>query len=241
MPYSVIDSVVGNQQIAFFGLPDTTPRHQPGLMLTAEDNYWGQIEVIYGRANGAIRQFGLCVLTPSLQATGYRYDFTEIANTANQGRAVYVALTSMAAGQFGWFATSGIVPVNSTSSVAIATAIGLAAAGQAGANSAGKQLLNTTVVAPATTTIVKTAQANSGQTRLTINGADGWFIGAYLSGTGIAAGTVILDIDPSGTIVTISAATTAIVNGPVTATYNNGVVYYNVVMLNRSMVQGAIT
>lgn len=241
MPFSVIDSVAGNQQIAFFGLPDTIARHQPGLMLTAEDNYWGQIEVVYGRANGAIRQFGACVLTPSLQTTGYRYDFTEAANTANQGRAIYVALTSMVAGQFGWFATSGLVPVNSTSSVAIGTAIGLAAAGQAGANSAGKQLLNTAVAAPATTTVAKTAQANAGQLRLNIQGADGWFIGAYLSGNGIAAGTVIVDIDSSGTVVTLSAATTVIVNGTVTATYNNGVVFYNVVQLNRSFLQGAIT
>jgi glycerol uptake facilitator-like aquaporin len=62
-----------------------------------------------------------------------------------------------------------------------------------------------------------------------------------LSGTGIAAGTTITDIDPSGTQVTLSAVTTAAVNGTVTATYNNGTIFYNVAHINNPIAQGAIT
>jgi hypothetical protein len=116
------------------------------------------------------------------------------------------------------------------------------AAGQLGANSAGKQIVNARVVAPATTTVVKAnSVANSGSNRLQVTNSDGWFIGAYLSGTGIAAGTTITDISPDGTQVTLSAATTAAVNGSVTATYNNATIFYNVLHINRPFAQGAIT
>ena len=241
MSYSNTDSVVGNQQIAFYGLPDTTSRQQPGMYLSGIDNYWGGAEFVYVRANGSIRQFGLVVLTPSLQTTGYRYDATEVPNTANLGRMVAVASTSMTAGQYGWVQISGVTPVNMNANVAADTTFGIAAAGQGGANTAGKQVLNARVIAPSTTTIAKNAQANAGALKLTITGSDGWFIGAYLSGTGIAANTVVVDIDSSGTQVTLNNATTAQVNGTVTATYNNATVFYNVAHLNRPFAQGAIT
>jgi uncharacterized protein YraI len=98
------------------------------------------------------------------------------------------------------------------------------------------------VAVPATQTVAKTGcTANSGSTKLNISGADGWFIGAYLSGTGIAALTIVSDIDPSGTQVTLSVATTAAVNGTVTATYNNATIFYNIAHINRPFAQGAIT
>lgn len=241
MPYGSL-SVVGNQQVALFGLPDTTERHQAGLTITVEDPYWGSSEVIYVRANGTIRQGGLVVLTPSLVSGRWRWDATEVPNTANLGRPVYVAMTSMTAGQFGWVSNMGIIPVNCNASVAADTTFGIAAAGQGGANSAGKQVLNARVIAAASTTVAKAnCVANSGSNRLSVPSADGWFIGAYLSGTGIAAATTVTDIDPSGTIVTLSANTTALVNGTVTATYNNGTVFYNVAHIDRPFAQGAIT
>jgi hypothetical protein len=76
---------------------------------------------------------------------------------------------------------------------------------------------------------------------LQVSGDAGWFIGAYLSGTGVAAGATITDIDPSGTQVTMSAVATAAINGTVTATYNNGTIFYNVVKINNPIAQGAIT
>lgn len=241
MPYGSL-SVVGNQQIALFGLPDTTERHQAGLCIQVEDPYWGSSEVIYVRANGTIRPGGLVVLTQTLVSGRWRWDVTEVPNTANLGRPVYVAMTPMTAGQFGWVSNMGIIPVNCNASVAADTTFGIAAAGQGGANSASKQVLNARVIAPASTTVAKAGcTANSGTVRLNVPSADGWFIGAYLSGTGIAATTTIVDIDPSGTVVTLSLATTALVNGTVTATYNNGTVFYNVAHIDRPFAQGAIT
>lgn len=232
----------GLQNINVWGLPDTTERHESGLPVFASDPYWGGAELVYCRANGTVAQNALVVLTPSLQTGGYRYDVVECPNTANLGRAVGVAMTSMTSGQFGWVLISGVVPIRATASVAADTTFGITGAGQIGANSAGKQILGGRVVAPATTTVVKTnCTASNNSTRLIVPNSDGWFAGVYLSGTGIAAGSVVTDIDPSGNIVTLSAVTTAQVNGSVTATYNNATVFFNVAHLSRAIAQGAIT
>lgn len=242
MTYAVLNGPIGNQQAAYFGLPDTTERQNPGMLCTFVDPYWGSLQALYVRANGSIRQGGLVVLTPSLVSNRWRWDATEVPNTANLGRNVYVAMTAMTSGQFGWVASQGIAPVNCNASVAADTTFGIAAAGQGGANSAGKQILGARVIAPATTTVAKTnCTANSGSNQLRVPSSDGWFCGAYLSGTGIAAGTTVTDISPDGTTVTLSANTTAAVAGTVTATYNNATVYYNVVCFDRPIAQGAIT
>lgn len=245
MNYSQVDNIVGYPQIQFAGLvADTTPRVQPGNFLSAVDNWWGAGEFIYARAAGTIRMLGLVTLLPVFDSTlnSWRFDATEAPNTANLGKMVGVATNAFTSGQYGWFGISGLFPVNCTSSIAADTALGIVAAGQGGALAAGKQLLNARVVGAATTTVAKAgATANSGSTVLQVPNADGWFVGAYLSGTGIAAGTTVASIDPSGHYVTLSAATTALVNGTVTATYNNATIFYNIVHLNRPFLQGAIT
>lgn len=240
MPFSVVDPVSGNQQIALFGLPDTTRRIRSGTILQANDDYWGGAEVIYVYAAGSIRQGGVVVFTPTAQTGGIRWEASECPNTANLGRPIGFAMTSMTVGQWGWVMISGIMPVNCSASVAADTALGIAAAGQGGANAAGKQMLGARSILAAAATIVKLGNANSGSKLLQVNGDAGWFIGAYLSGTGIAASTVIVDIDPSGTQVTLNNATTALVNSNVTATYNNATVFYNVVAFNRPIAQGRI-
>ena len=102
-------------------------------------------------------------------------------------------------------------------------------------------MLNARSILAATTTSAKTnCTANSGSTQLIVPNADGWFCGVYLSGTGIAALTVVTDIAPDGRTVTLSVATTAAVTGTVTATYNNATVFYNVAHLNRPFAQGQI-
>ncbi len=242
MPYSVIDGIVGFQQVSPFNLPDTTARQQPGLLVKAVDNYWGAGEFVYVRANGSIRQFGLVVLTPVVSGSAYAFNATEVPNTANLGRMLGVAMTSMTSGQFGWICVGGVVPVNCQASVAADTTFGIAAAGQGGANSAGKQVLNARIMVAASATVAKTnSVANSGSTQLCVTNSDGWFTGIYLSGTGIAASTVVTEISPDGTLITLNNATTAAVNGTVTGTYNNATVFYNVAHLNRPFAQGAIT
>lgn len=243
--FAPVDAVVGVPQIQFAGLvADTTPRVQSGNFLTAVDSWWGAGEFIYARAAGSIRAFGLCVLTPVFDSTlnSWRFDTTEVPNIANLGRMLAVATLALTSGQYAWFQISGITPVNCSASVAADTTFGIAAAGQGGANSAGKQVLNARILAAGTTTVVKAnSTAQSGTTVLQVPNSDGWFVGVYLSGTGIAAGTTVSSIDPSGRFVTLSAATTAAVAGSVTATYNNGTVFYNVAHLNRPFAQGAIT
>lgn len=242
MPSSVLAGPIGHQQISPFNLPDTTARQLPGTILNALDNYWGGGEFMYVKANGSIRQFGLVVITQTIASNQVVYNATEVPNTANLGRTLGVAMVSATSGQFLWVCIGGVVPVNCSASVTADTTFGIAAAGQGGANSAGKQILNARVVVAATQTVAKAnCTANSGSNRLLVPSADGWFAGAYLSGTGIAAATTVTDIDPSGTIVTLSANTTAAVAGTVTATYNNATVFYNIAHINRPFAQGAIT
>lgn len=242
--YALLDSLLGSTQLGMVGTGvDSSARLAQGQIVTASDPWWGTGEFLYGRANGSIRGFGLCVCTPTFDSTlgSWRHDLTEVPNTANLGRMLAVSLAPLSAGQYGWFCVSGLVPVNCSASVAADTTFGIAAAGQGGANSAGKQVLNARIVAAGATTVAKVGYADSGKNILTVGNSDGWFVGAYLSGTGIAAGTTVAAIDPSGRTITLSANTTAQVNGTVTATYNNATIFYNVAHLNRPFAQGAIT
>ena len=242
--YSSYGAGVGNYGMNLSQVPDTTQREAFGSIIQAADPVWGGVELVYARAAGSIRTYGLVTLQSVWDSTlnTFRLDATEVTNTANLGRALAVAQFAMTAGQFGWFFTAGTVPVNCNASVAAGTTFGIAATGQGGANTAGKQVLSGVISIAASQTIVKTnCFAAGGSTVLQVTNSDAWFVGAYLSGTGIAGGTIVAAIDPSGRFVTLSAATTAAVTGSVTATYNNGTVYYNVAYLNRPSAQGAIT
>lgn len=241
MAYALTDGTVGFKQLTPYNLSDTTARHLPGRIAQAVDPYWGGGEFIYVKAGGSIRQFGIVVITPSIASGQAVYTATEVPNTANLGRMVGIATVSAASGDYLWVQIGGLTPVNCSASVAADTAFGIAAAGQGGAIANGKQLVNARVMIAAAATVAKAGcTANSGSTKLRVPNADGWFAGAYLSGTGIAAATTVSDIDPSGTVVTLSAATTAAVAGTVTATYNNATVYYNVAHINRPFAQGQV-
>lgn len=242
MPWSLNSNQMGQPAIAPFGLPDTVARATSGNVVTGADPYWGGGEFIYARANGSIRQFGICVMSPVVVAGAYRYEATEVPNTANLGRSICIAMTVMTVGQFGWFMMKGVTPVNCQAAVAADTSFGIAAAGQGGAVTAGKQVLGGRIVVASTQTVAKVGcAANSGSLQLAIPSSDGWFTGIYLSGTGIAANTTVVDITPDGKIATLSLATTAAVNSTITGTYNNATVFYNVAHINRPIAQGAIT
>lgn len=235
---------VGNYGLNFAQTPDTVQREILGTIITAADPVWGGVEFIYARASASIRAQGLVALQATFDTTlnTWRLDATEVANTANLGRNLAVAAAAMTVGQFGWFVISGTTPVNCNASVAAGATFGIAAAGQGGANSAGKQVLNAIVSAPATTTFAKAnCVAGSGSNVIQVANSDGWFPGVYLSGTGIQAGTTLVSLDPTGRFATISLATSAAVSGTVTATYNNGTVFYNVATVSRPFAQGAIT
>lgn len=215
----------------------------PGFLLPAEDPVWGPAELIFARAGGAIKLCGGCVLTPVWDVTNkvYTYNMTEWPVTATLGRALYVYIgnTALTAGQYGWFMCTGRFPVSSTASIAADTAVGRAAAGQAAASGAGVQILNARVMTPATQTVVSAAVSGSiGDTRIFLASTQGFFPGVYVSGTGVGAAAICNFVDPLGRYIGVTVANSAAVTGNVTATYNNAVIFYNVVEMNRMVAQG---
>ena len=246
MSYAMQPGPIGASMVNLAGLTvDTTARHPDGLIVTASDSWWGAGEFIYARANGSIRAFGLCQLNPVFDATSKRWLFevTEAASTAILGRPLCVAQKAMVNDDYGWFCIAGLTPVNSNAAVAADTTFSVAAAGQGGAAAAGKQVVNARIVGASTTTVAK---ANSiTRTAITktleVTDSDGWFVGAYLSGTGVDAACMVSSISPDGRTVTMSVDSTAVISGTVTATYNNATIYYNIAHINRPFSQGAIT
>lgn len=218
----------------------------PGFLLPAEDPVWGPAELIFARANGAIRLAGLCVLTPVWDATNkvYTFNMTECPNTTILGRPVYVYIgnTALTAGQYAWFMATGRYPVNGTATVAADTSAGIVAAGQIGALAAGKQLVNARVMTPATQTVVAAAVSGAiADTRIFLASTAGFFPGVYVSGTGVGAAAICNFVDPLGRFIGVTVANSAAVTGNVTATYNNATIFYNVLEMNRVFAQGAIT
>src|SRR5579862_2528932 len=236
----------GTTGISGYAGPGGVPNYMPaGAIVPGYDNYWGGVEFIYGQASATIAAWGLAAITPALVSGRFQFQAAPVANSANQVRPLAVAIQQMAANQFGWFAVGGLVPINSTASVAAATPLGIAAAGQAGADSAGKEILNAINILAATTTVVKNCfvQANSPVVRVTGNNViDGIFIGCAVSGTGIPANAVVQTLDPDGKTFTLStgpgvagAALNATASGGValTFTYNDGTNFYNIAHINR--------
>lgn len=265
MVWKLDDNIIGYPPIEPFlptlAVAQTSPRIDsngyppmpPGIFVPAEDTVWGPGEFIFAKANGTIRLRGLCSLIPVWNSTNRNYDWnaTEAPNTANLGKMVGVcmseqgsvgAVNALTVGQFGWFMVTGLTPVNGTATVAADTAYGITAAGQIGAIAAGKQILNSRVVTPATQTVVTASvSGDSGGNTIKLANVDGWFVGAYASGTGVGASAIVQAIDRTNSTLTMSVVNSAAVTGNVTATYNNATIFYNVVQLNRSFAQGAIT
>lgn len=213
-----------------------------GTIMTPIDPYWGGAEVIRLRipANTAAVPVG------GVAVYNNTFTYTIAPNTANLGQPLAFAVNAVPLNasfdQYAWFYISGTFPAFSGASVAANTATGITAAGTLGANSAGKQVLSSRVQVAATNTVVKAnCSTTSGSTKLQVPNSDGWFVGLYLSGTGIPAATTISAIDASGTQVTMSAAATASGSVSVTGTYNNGTIFWNVLNANRAFAQGAIT
>lgn len=218
----------------------------PGFIALAEDPVWGPGEFIFARANGAIRLYGGCVMTEVWDATNkvYTYNMTEWPTTTLIGRSVYIyqGNTALTAGQYGWFMTSGRTPVNGTATIAADTTSGHNAAGQLTANAVGVQVVNARVVTPATNTVTATAISGaSGASTIFLSSTQGFFVGGYLSGTGVGTNAIVSFIDPMGRYVNVTVVNSAAVTGTITQTANNATIFYNVLSMNRAFAQGAIT
>lgn len=210
----------------------------PGFQARVRDDVFGVGEVMFARAGGSIRLFGLCVLTPVWDSTNQTFTMnaTEVPNTANLGRAVWVyqGNTALTSGQYGWFMSTGITPVNGTASVAADTNVGITAAGQIGAVSTGKTILGCRSMQAATATVVKAGTGKSGDTWIDIpSGTQGMFPGGYMSGTGVGTAAIVAQVDPFAIKVTV--ANTADIAGNVTQTNNNATIYYNTVRMDRAV------
>lgn len=235
-----ITPYVGHQAAGNFFQPDDVRRHTLGTILSYANPFWGGGEAVY---------LSVPASTPLVVGTPVVWDVANSAiavpNTANLGMPlafVMNAFPSNPAVTYGWFVISGRYPVASNASVAAAAPIGIAAAGRLGANSAGKQVLNARVQAPATTTVIKAnTSTQAGSTLLKVSNTDGWFVGVALSGTGIPALTVITAISEDDRTVTMSLAATATGSVSVTGTYNDGTIFWNVISADRPFAQGAIT
>lgn len=219
-----------------------------GTHASFNDPYWGSLECVRLSipVSTAVRVGELSTVTNT-------FGFVAVPNSANLGQNLAVAINAVPSDasnvQYAWFAISGRFPVFSTASVAANTAFGITAAGQVGANSAGKQILGARIQAAATTTVAKTnTVTQSGSPFIRVSNSDGWFVGAALSGTGIPASTSVGSISPDGTLVgMVQSGTTTAQNATatgavtVTATYNDGTRFWNVATFQALFAQGAIT
>ena len=236
--FSVVGAPAGTQPFNDWFAPDTVQRQALGTRVNAVDPYWGEGVFVYVKSNAAI-------IKGSLVAWNQLYEGVLLPSTAGQGFPFGVAMAPMASGTFGWVQVSGRCVYKTNATVAADAAIGVAAAGVAGTNTAGKQLLGVRNVVAATGTITSQANTMIGSGKLVTPGYDGFFLGMALSGTGIPASTVVARLDPDGfTIYTGSAIGTlgdknATASGSITLTgtytgYGSG-------MINNPFCQGAIT
>jgi hypothetical protein len=223
--------------------PAVVPSWSPGFIAVAEDPVWGPGEFVFARASAGIRAYGLCTFLPVWDATNkiYTMNMVEAPATTLIGRGLYVcqAAGGLTTGQYGWFMTTGLTPVNSNASIAADTTAGHVATGQAGANAVGIQIVNARVVTPATQTVASPGSGRAGDTVIRLANTQGFFPGAYLSGTGVGTNAIVTSVGNG--FVTASVVNSAAISGNVTATYNNATIFYNVLEMNRAFGQGAIT
>lgn len=221
----------------------------PGFMATAEDPVWGPGEFIFARAGGTIPLAALTVLQTAWDSNNLtmQQNMVVCPNTANQSQSVYVYVgnTQLTVGQYGWFSMAGNYPVASNATVAAQTVVGVAAAGQIGATSAGKQIQGMISAIPATQTVASPVTgayySASGGFTIQIKNTAGFFPGAYVSGTGVGAAAICTSVDPIRSIIGVSVANSAAPSGNITATYNNGTIFYNVCQFNSPSLQSRIT
>jgi len=233
--YAIVDAVSGNLGPNDFFVPDTTQRFPAGAMLTGHDlnGIYGEGEFIYLQAAGTIAANQLSCYDDGFQAK-------TLPNTANTGRGVVVAKDAMTVGQWGWFQRSGgMIPVLAVASVAAGNTVGIDAttAGSVNANSAGRQLLGATVMRASTATRTTMASVKAGSKTVQVNNSSGIFIGQAVTGTGIAASSVVAGFDSNDNPILNNAPTAS---GSPTLTFTN-TGYVEVAAPSGMYVQGAIT
>jgi hypothetical protein len=237
--FASVTPFAGSNPFNDWFVPDTTQRHQLGLVLVGVDPFWGLGEFVYIKSNDAI-------LKGSVVEYDETYQGTLIPNTANLGRPVAVAMNAMASGTYGWVQISGRAVYKTNATVAADTAIGIGAAGILGTNAAGKQILGIRNRISATGNKTFTAVTFANTNRIFVaSGYDGAFLGMALTGTGVGASAVVAALDPDGKTIyagtAVGTATgannTATGQITLTGTYTG----YGSGIITRPFAQGAIT
>ena len=248
MTYAFIDTYAGYPNIEEpftpIGTSLATLPIAPGFIAAVLDPLFGPGEVVWARAGAGIRVGGLCVLTPSYDATNFtmQQNMTEASVAVNQGRAVYVYAGRLAltVGQYGWFIMTGVAPMSCNVYLVQGTALGIAAVGQGGAFVASRAINGAVVAAPSTQTVVRNGTGVAADNQIFFQGGtQGLFPGAFVSGTGVGAAAVITQV--LNDRILVSVVNSAAIGGAVTQTANNAVIFYNYVALNRPQAQGPIT
>jgi cell shape-determining protein MreC len=240
MTYAQLTPVAGKVQQGYLNTVDVVQKEFLGTVIAAVDSYFGfgEFQYVQFPASAAITQGQVLITTGFGGSSGYVAAVAPI--TANTGAAIAVAINSVASVasiQYGWVQISGAAVTKAVASVAAGQPVGIDAttAGSVNANSAGRQVLSATSLAPSTNTVVKLANLTNGSPFIKVSNVDGIVPGLTVSGTGVS-GTVV-SIDPDSRTVLLSANATAGTASSVTFTYTGFVV----VQLNRSFLQGAIT
>lgn len=236
--YSNFD-LAGNVPVNDWFTPDATQRARLGQVIVGIDPFWGWGVFMYVTSATTLAKGNLVMWTEAYVAAA-------LPSTALQGFPFgVVAGPSLTSGQFGWIQLAGYSPLSASASVAADVAAGIGTAGNVGANSAGKQLLNYRNRQASAATVAKTnvvKQTNSAS--IVTQGYDGWFTGMALSGTGVPGSTIVAKLDPDGRTVfmgsaigTVDRLSTTTDSVTVTGTFTNfvgGVYQY-------PFAQGAIT
>lgn len=213
-----------------------------GSIVTAWDSWIGPMELVFAQFQTA----STLVNVGRLVHLDENFVLSDMPNTANTGRSVYVVATKFpsTAGLsstnplYGWVArTAGRFPVQASAAYT-AGAMYFAAAGQATHTAtAGKQILNARGLIGSAGTITKTCTTQNGSKELLVPNKDGLFPGLTPSGTGIAAGTIDTLDTGKNNVILLTAASTA--TGTVTVTFTN--TNYTIAQFDRPFVQGQIT
>ena len=191
--FAPISPYAGVQPFNDWFAPDTTQRHALGLQITAVDPFWGAGKFMYVKSTDAILKGSLCTWD-ELFAAGL------MPSAVTQGFPWGVAMAPMASGTYGWIQLEGRAVYKTNATVAADGVVAIAAAGIMGATATGKQLTGVRNRKAATgTESITGVQTTTGSGVLyAVNGYDGAFVGAALSGTGIPASSIVVKLGADG-------------------------------------------
>jgi hypothetical protein len=192
----------GNQPFNDWFAPDTVQRHPLGFQVDAVDPFWGGGRFIYVKSGDAI-------LKGSLVMFDEQYTAVLLPNTASQQFPFGIAMAPSASGTYGWLQIAGRAVIKTNATVAADAAMGVTAAGIAGAYSTLKGFVGVRNRKAATgTETIANVNVKLGSSALyCVNGYDGAFLGAAItSGSGIPISSVVAKLLPDGKTIMMGSA-----------------------------------